>query len=108
MAGGGCLVQGFVADRRRLTRKGGEEEREPRRLEMDMQIFAYQAEAFLMLCRQEDAEELMIDGPKFETDASTKFFGGPRNAYQLSVRAQLMWLQEDSSAVFVAQLAALH
>ncbi|KAG0480008.1 hypothetical protein HPP92_010866 [Vanilla planifolia] len=71
------------------------------------QIFAYQAEAFLMLRRQEDAEELMIDGPKFETDASTKFFGAPRNAYQLSVRAQVdMAAGRFESAVSLAQLAA--
>ncbi|KAK8966056.1 TPR repeat-containing thioredoxin TTL1 [Platanthera guangdongensis] len=70
------------------------------------QIFAYQAEAFLMLRRQEDAEQTMIDAPKFEIDAATKFFGAPNNAYQLSVRAQVdMAAGRFESAVSLAQMA---
>lgn len=70
------------------------------------QIFAYQAEAFLMLQRQEDAEHTMIDAPKFEIDAATKFFGAPNNAYQLSVRAQVdMSAGRFESAVSLAQVA---
>ncbi|KAL0903258.1 hypothetical protein M5K25_027620 [Dendrobium thyrsiflorum] len=71
------------------------------------QIFAYQAEAFLMLLRQEDAEETMIDAPKFETDAATQFFGALSNAYHLSIRAQVdMATGRFESAVSLAQMAA--
>ncbi|PKU81214.1 Inactive TPR repeat-containing thioredoxin TTL3 [Dendrobium catenatum] len=71
------------------------------------QVFAYQAEAFLMLLRQEDAEETMIDAPKFETDAATQFFGALSNAYHLSIRAQVdMATGRFESAVSLAQMAA--
>ncbi|XP_020574530.1 inactive TPR repeat-containing thioredoxin TTL3-like [Phalaenopsis equestris] len=71
------------------------------------QIFAYQAEAFLMLFKMDDAEESMLDAPEFDTDASTKFFGAPSNAYYLSVRAQVdMAVGKFENAVSQAQMAA--
>ncbi|KAI0510898.1 hypothetical protein KFK09_011509 [Dendrobium nobile] len=60
-----------------------------------------------MLLRQEDAEETMIDAPKFETDAATQFFGALSNAYHLSIRAQVdMATGRFESAVSLAQMAA--
>lgn len=56
---------------------------------MSPQIFAYQEEALLALRRQEEAEATLRNAPKFDVDASTKFFGGPSNAYFLAVRAQV-------------------
>ncbi|KAI0512330.1 hypothetical protein KFK09_012969 [Dendrobium nobile] len=71
------------------------------------QIFAYQAEALLMLRKLEDAEESMIDAPKFETASSTKFFGAQSNAYYLSVRAQVDMAEgKFENAVSLAQMAA--
>ncbi|PKA48883.1 Inactive TPR repeat-containing thioredoxin TTL3 [Apostasia shenzhenica] len=71
------------------------------------QLYAYQAEALLMLSRQEDAEEAMTDAPKFETDASTKFFGPSSNAYQLSVRAQVdLAAGRFETAISLSQMAA--
>lgn len=56
---------------------------------MSPQLFAYQEEALLALRRQEEAEATLRNAPKFDVDASTKFFGGPSNAYFLAVRAQV-------------------
>nr|CAD1829885.1 unnamed protein product [Ananas comosus var. bracteatus] len=71
------------------------------------QIFAYQEEALLALRRQEEAEATLRNAPKFDVDASTKFFGGPSNAYFLAVRAQVdMAAGRFEEALNISQRAA--
>ncbi|XP_064955633.1 TPR repeat-containing thioredoxin TTL1-like [Musa acuminata AAA Group] len=52
-------------------------------------IVAAHVEALLALGRQEEAETTLNCAPKFNIDASTKFFGASRSAHLLSVRAQI-------------------
>ncbi|KAJ7945389.1 TPR repeat-containing thioredoxin like [Quillaja saponaria] len=54
------------------------------------QIFALQAEALLKLHRNQEAEEALSNGPNFEVDACTKFFGPVANANLLVTRAQVV------------------
>lgn len=52
-------------------------------------IVAAHVEALLALGRQEEAETTLNCAPKYNIDASTKFFGASRSAHLLSVRAQI-------------------
>ncbi|XP_009393996.2 inactive TPR repeat-containing thioredoxin TTL3-like [Musa acuminata AAA Group] len=71
------------------------------------QIVAAHVEALLALGRQEEAETTLNCAPKFNIDASTKFFGASRSAHLLSVRAQIhLATGRFEDAVAVAQKAA--
>ncbi|CAL9116443.1 unnamed protein product [Musa acuminata var. zebrina] len=71
------------------------------------QIVAAHVEALLALGRQEEAETTLNCAPKFNIDASTKFFGASRSAHLLSVRAQIhLAAGRFEDAVAVAQKAA--
>nr|XP_010937481.1 inactive TPR repeat-containing thioredoxin TTL3 [Elaeis guineensis] len=71
------------------------------------QIFALQEEALLKLQRHDEADSLLNGAPKFDIDASTKFYGANRNAYVLIIRAQVdMALGRFEDAVVVARMAA--
>lgn len=48
-----------------------------------------QAEAYLKLHRPQDAVTTLTNGPNFDTDRCTKFFGPAGNAMLLVVRAQV-------------------
>lgn len=52
-------------------------------------VFAFQSEAFLKLCKHEDADSTLSSAPVFNPDASTKFFGAASNAYFSLIRAQV-------------------
>lgn len=52
-------------------------------------IFAMQAEAYLKLHRPQDAVTTLTNGPNFDMDRCTKFFGPAGNAMLLVVRAQV-------------------
>lgn len=52
-------------------------------------MFALQAEALLKLHRHQEADTTLSGAPAFDADASTKFFGAARHAYQLLIRAQV-------------------
>lgn len=54
-----------------------------------LQVFAFQEEALLALRKYEEAETTLSNEPKFDTDASTKFFGASSTAYFLTVHAQV-------------------
>nr|XP_018679008.1 PREDICTED: inactive TPR repeat-containing thioredoxin TTL3-like isoform X3 [Musa acuminata subsp. malaccensis] len=70
-------------------------------------IVAAHVEALLALGRQEEAETTLNCAPKFNIDASTKFFGASRSAHLLSVRAQIhLATGRFEDAVAVAQKAA--
>ncbi|EHA8586841.1 Inactive TPR repeat-containing thioredoxin TTL3 [Cocos nucifera] len=79
-------------------------------------IFALQEEALLKLQRHDEADSLLNAAPKFDIDASTRFYGATRNAYVLVIRAQvdmalgrilLFDLDERfEDAVVVARMAA--
>lgn len=71
------------------------------------QIFALKSEALLKLQRHQEADEIMKNGPKFEDDECTKFFGPIGNATLLVIRAQVdMVVGRFDDAVAAAQLAA--
>ncbi|CAL9114918.1 unnamed protein product [Musa textilis] len=71
------------------------------------QIVAAHVEALLALGRQEEAETALNCAPKFNIDASTKFFGAARSAHLLAVRAQIhLAAGRFEDAVAVAQKAA--
>ncbi|XXG61271.1 hypothetical protein AAC387_Pa04g2972 [Persea americana] len=53
------------------------------------QVFALQAEALLKLHRHQEADTTLSRAPAFDADASTRFFGAARHAYQLLIRAQV-------------------
>ncbi|KAJ0975075.1 hypothetical protein J5N97_017040 [Dioscorea zingiberensis] len=53
------------------------------------QVFAMQAEALLKLSKHEEADSVITNAPKFDTDASTKFYGSTINAYVLAIQAQV-------------------
>ncbi|KAJ0967089.1 hypothetical protein J5N97_024006 [Dioscorea zingiberensis] len=75
--------------------------------EAEAAVFAYQAEALLMIHKQEEADSTLIDAPKYEIDESTKFFGASVNAYILAVQAQVnIAAGRFEDAVEVAQTAA--
>ncbi|KAL9245736.1 hypothetical protein vseg_019353 [Gypsophila vaccaria] len=52
-------------------------------------ITALQAEAFLKVHRHQDADETITNGPNFDVDQCTKFFGPAENARLLLIRAQV-------------------
>lgn len=52
-------------------------------------IFALQAEAYLKLHRPQDAVTTLTNGPNFDGDQCTKFFGPAGNAMLLVIRAQV-------------------
>lgn len=54
-----------------------------------LKIYALQAEALIRLHRHQEADEALINGPNFEVDDCTKFFGPIGNANLLMVRAQV-------------------
>uniref|UniRef100_A0A6I9RTR4 TPR repeat-containing thioredoxin TTL4 n=1 Tax=Elaeis guineensis var. tenera TaxID=51953 RepID=A0A6I9RTR4_ELAGV len=71
------------------------------------QVIASKAEALLALQRHDEAITTLIDAPKFDCDASTKFFGASSNAYVLAVQAQVdMAAGRFEDAVAVSQRAA--
>ncbi|XP_020275957.1 TPR repeat-containing thioredoxin TTL1-like [Asparagus officinalis] len=71
------------------------------------QVFASQAEALLNLHRHEEADAVLASLPKFNIDASTKFFGAASNAYFFGVRAQVhMEAGRFEDAVIAAEKAA--
>lgn len=71
------------------------------------QVFAAKAEALLLLRRQEEADTTFSLAPKFDIEASTKFFGATNNAYFHSVRAQIaMSAGKFEDAVSISQRAA--
>lgn len=51
------------------------------------QIYALQAEALIKLNRHQDADQALTNGPKFNVDDCTKFFGPICNSNLLMVRA---------------------
>ncbi|KAG4175703.1 hypothetical protein ERO13_A11G200264v2 [Gossypium hirsutum] len=53
------------------------------------QIYALKAEAMLKLHRHQEADEVLLKGPNFNVDDSTKYFGPIANANVLVVRAQV-------------------
>ncbi|OAY35857.1 inactive TPR repeat-containing thioredoxin TTL3 [Manihot esculenta] len=52
-------------------------------------IFALQAEALIKLHRHQEADEALRNGPHFQDDECTKYFGPIGNANLLMVRAQI-------------------
>ncbi|XP_038976276.1 TPR repeat-containing thioredoxin TTL1-like isoform X2 [Phoenix dactylifera] len=71
------------------------------------QVMASKAEALVALQRQDEAITTLIDAPKFDCDASTKFFGASSNAYVLAVQAQVdMAAGRFEDTVAVSQRAA--
>jgi len=58
-------------------------------LDYVLKVFAFKAEALLMLRKHEEAETALSGAPNFDIDASTKFFGVMKNAFSLMVRAQV-------------------
>ncbi|XP_038975666.1 inactive TPR repeat-containing thioredoxin TTL3-like [Phoenix dactylifera] len=71
------------------------------------QVFALQEEALLKLLRHDDADSVLNGAPKFDIEASTKFYGAARNAYILIIRAQVdMALGRFEDAVVVARRAS--
>lgn len=55
----------------------------------DGKIFALQAEALIKLHRHQEADEALRNGPHFQDDECTKYFGPIGNANLLMVRAQI-------------------
>ncbi|KAF6149102.1 hypothetical protein GIB67_038885 [Kingdonia uniflora] len=71
------------------------------------QIFTLQAEAFLKLHRHQDADTTLLNGPNFNFDDCTKFFGPVGNANLLLIRAQVdMAAGRFDDAVVAAQRAS--
>lgn len=71
------------------------------------QIFALQAEALLKLRRHQEADTTLTNGPAFDVDDCTKFFGSNGNAHLLLIRAQVdMAAGRFEEAVVAAQRAA--
>lgn len=54
-----------------------------------LKVLALQAEALLKLKRHDEADSVLSGAPKFDADASTKFFGPIDYAYVLMIRAQV-------------------
>lgn len=54
-----------------------------------MKIYTLQAEALLKLHRHQEADKVLIRGPKFDVDECTKFLGPIGNATLLVTRAQV-------------------
>lgn len=54
-----------------------------------VKIYALKAEALLKLHRHQEADEVLLKGPNFNVDDSTKYFGPIANANVLVVRAQV-------------------
>ncbi|KAI0499154.1 hypothetical protein KFK09_020056 [Dendrobium nobile] len=52
-------------------------------------VFALQAEALLRLGRHEEADSVLKNAPKFETDAIINFFGSAVNGYILMIQAEV-------------------
>nr|CAD1821872.1 unnamed protein product [Ananas comosus var. bracteatus] len=75
--------------------------------DLSPQVFAFQEEALLALRKYEEAETTLSNEPKFDTDASTKFFGASSTAYFLTVHAQVnMSLGRFEDAVALAKKAS--
>ncbi|KAL2528219.1 tetratricopeptide repeat (TPR)-containing protein [Forsythia ovata] len=70
-------------------------------------IFALKAEALLKLHKHQDADETMVNGPNFEVDECTKFFGPIGSANLMVVQAQVdMAAGRFDDAVAAAQRAS--
>ncbi|KAK9678625.1 hypothetical protein RND81_11G223900 [Saponaria officinalis] len=70
-------------------------------------IIASQAEAYLKLLRHQDADVTITNGPNFDVDQCTKFFGPAGNATLLVIRAQVdMAAGRFDAAVEAVQHAA--
>lgn len=54
-----------------------------------IKIYALQAEALLKLHKHQGADETLKNGPNFDVDETTRFFGPIGNANLLVVRAQV-------------------
>ncbi|OAY72121.1 Inactive TPR repeat-containing thioredoxin TTL3 [Ananas comosus] len=71
------------------------------------QVLALQAEALLKLKRHDEADSVFSGAPKFDADASTKFFGPIDYAYVLMIRAQVdMAAGRFEEAITAAQTAS--
>ncbi|CAK9167502.1 unnamed protein product [Ilex paraguariensis] len=70
-------------------------------------IYAMQAEALLKLGRHQEAYTSIENGPNFDTELCTRFYGSAGSAYLLTIQAQVyMSVGRFEDAVAMAQRAA--
>ena len=58
-------------------------------LVVQIKIYAMQAEALLKLGRHQEAYTSIENGPNFDTELCTRFFGSAGSAYLLTIQAQV-------------------